>query len=200
MNPLRQQFLSALAEPKVLVAKSSSAPDVLTIYGPRGDVIGFGKPEPVDAAEVQRITELGLPNDLFDESAAFPFGEIQARQQVQKSVPSNSADPNDCLSTLFPFQVVSKSASPDAGEMMNRVAGRNTEETGGREGRPRTSSGKGSPLDRFDPANPETTFDIENGKLVSGSVLKVLMPDGAEQFIFVMADVPIEIFDERISP
>lgn len=194
MNQLRQQFLNALAAPKILVSKSA-APDMVTVYGPMGDVIGFGQAETVSPAEALQLAE--TPNDLFDDSPAFPFAEIEQRQQVQKSVPHNSADPNDCLSGLFPFQDVSKSASPTGSELMNRVAGRNTEETGGPEGRPRTKSKLPTPQAPAAGATIQIVEGVLQGEsiLKAGSVLTASLPDGTEVAFAVLNDVPVELLD-----
>jgi hypothetical protein len=104
---------------------------------------------------------------------------LDPRETVQKSTP-DANDPNDCLTGLFPFrQDVSKAASPDGAELMNRVSGRNSEdsEPEGKPGRPRTAGKGDSPLSKFDVSNPQTVIETDGKNIKAGSVLAVTMPD-----------------------
>jgi hypothetical protein len=95
-NTLRQQYLDSLrTQGKQLIAKSANAPDVLTIRGPNGEVLGFGKPEHVPQQEVEYLKCVSDPNAVFD--TLLPnagTSRIEAhKSNVQKSA-SDTTDPN----------------------------------------------------------------------------------------------------------
>lgn len=200
MNALRQSFLDSLrTSGKELVAKSAAAPPMLAIRSPAGEIMGFGTPEAVSVAEAERIAGLSADrNAVFDDSAVCPFGsnQLESRESVQKSAP-DPTDPNSCFTSLLPWRrpdAVDVAKSVDGTELMNRVAGRNEEDAkpAGKPGRPATAKA-GSPLDNFDPANPQTVLATDGKNIKAGSVLAVCMPDGSMHYLVLMADCPADI-------
>lgn len=93
---LREQYFSALKAAqrlerpqKQLVSKSALGPNVVTVVGPTGEVIGFGPAERVPLEVVQeelRKEEVAKsadldPNAVFDDSPLLP--EFQSSGQTQ---------------------------------------------------------------------------------------------------------------------
>jgi hypothetical protein len=103
---------------------------------------------------------------------------------------------NDVFDSVFKLDLA-KSADPSAGEMMNRVSGNSSSESSKPMGRPPK---KDDPAIRrlrsnVDPDNPCITAlatDPDDMNVwQSGSVLRIVFPDGSEHCVVLLNDVRI---------
>jgi len=123
-------------------------------------------------------------------------------------------DPNDIFdgSAAFPFEDVSKSANPDAAELVNRSDPKDTPKdrsNGKPVGRPAKLKSKAEQKDQdaaatfrrlFDPENPDrTAIAVEDDHLwLGGSILRIEFDEGPKTFVLAedVMVLPIDIADE----